>query len=337
MSLSPRPSRSPIAALVIGLLIASGCAHEPAFRAALPVEVDSQGKAIAIIGDLQQTPGFIRFIRRRENNLLDQRRLFDDLQAVVDDLSSLVIVGDLVYSARSSRDWAHFDTLVAPLAESIPVLPAIGNHDYPCFFIEFCVKSRISRGMLERFPWFVPGEPYAVESGDFLLLFLDSESRLEAQGLWLQDRLDSAAGRYAAALVFFHRPAFTNSLVFGAVPDRDVQQHVVPRLEQANLPVVAFSGHVHGFEHIVMTDIHYVTTAGGGGARGPLAEVRPFDRYRGPGCPQPEGDTVLRPFNYVLVRETGNQLTIDIRGFCRGDDAVRSLDTIEIPLAAIND
>jgi len=334
---SSRARRSPIAALVIGLFLSAGCAHQPAFQSMLPSDIDRDGKAIAIIGDTQQTPGFIRFTRRRENNLLDQRRLFDDLDAIVDELSSLVVVGDLVYSARSSRDWAHFDSLVAPLAASIPVLPAIGNHDYPCIFIEICFKSRISKGMLERFPWIVPGQPYAVESDDWLMLFLDSETGFEQQGEWLQERLDNAPGRFAAALVFFHRPAFTNSIVFGAVSDPDVQQHFVPRLEQANLPVVAFSGHVHGFEHLVVSNIHYVTTAGGGGARGPLAAERPFDRYRGPDCPQPKGGIVLRPFNYVLVREIDNRLTIDIRGFCRGDDGVRSLDTIEIPLAAIND
>jgi hypothetical protein len=258
--------------------------------------------------------------------------LIDDLQSNVGDLSSLVIVGDLVYSARSSRDWQHFDSLVEPIAASIPILPAIGNHDYPCIFIEFCFKSRISNGMLERFPWFVPGQPYAVESGELLLLFLDSETHFEEQGQWLEERLNDAAGRYAATLVFVHRPAYTNSLVFGAVPDPDVQQHFVPRFERARLPVVVFSGHVHGFEHIVMSGIHYLTTAGGGGARGPLADRRPFDQYRGPDCLQPKGE-VVRPFNYLLVRQEADVLTIDIRGFCGGEDAIRSLDTIEIPLA----
>ena len=74
-----RACRSPIAALLIGLALASGCAHEPAFRATLPVEAESPANAIAIVGDLQQTSGFVRFIRRREDNALDQQRLFNDL------------------------------------------------------------------------------------------------------------------------------------------------------------------------------------------------------------------------------------------------------------------
>jgi hypothetical protein len=316
----------------LAALILTGCAHEPAFRAELARAFEAEGKAIAIIGDLQQTSGLVRLVRRREDNRVEQRRLIDDLAARTDELAALVILGDLVYTARSARHWENFDGLVEPFVGSMPILPAIGNHDYPCYFIQLCRKSKISRGMLERFPWFEPGRPYAVESGDLLLLFLDSESALESQGIWLEDRLESAAAEYSAALVFFHRPAFTNSIDYGAKPDLDIQQHIVPRLEAAALPVVAFSGHVHGFEYIVRNGVRYVTSAGGGGPRGPLADERPFDSYRGPDCPQGNG-VVLRPFNYLLLREQPDRLTIEVQGFCRGDDAIRTLDTIEVPVS----
>jgi hypothetical protein len=214
----------------------------------------------------------------------------------------------------------------------MPILPAIGNHDYPCFMIEICNESKVSVGMLERFPWFSPGQPYAVTSGRLLLLFLDSESQLDSQSEWLNNRLAEAAGDYSAALVFFHRPAFSNSIDRGATGNPAVQQFIVPRLEAAKLPVVAFSGHIHGFEYIVRENVHYLTTAGGGGPRGPMAEERPFDRYAGRDCPQPNGDRVLRPFNYLLLRERPELLTIEVRGFCRGDGAVSRLDTIQIPI-----
>lgn len=316
----------------LAILALAGCAHEPAFRAELPTSFDSEGKTIAVIGDLQQTNALVRFVRRRENNRVEQRQLVNELATRVDELSALVIVGDLVYTARSARHWRNFDELVQPFAGSMPILPAIGNHDYPCVFIQLCVVTRVSEGMLERFPWLGPAQPYAVESGGLLLLFLDSESELERQGSWLADRLAQAPGTHRAVLVFFHRPAFTNSIDYGALPDLEVQRHIVPRLEQAELPVVAFSGHVHGFEYIVREGVHYVTTAGGGGPRGPIADERPFDRYRGPDCPQPDSDVVLRPFNYVLLREDNAQLTIDVRGFCRGDDGVRDLNRIAVPL-----
>jgi hypothetical protein len=318
------------AAVLAALASVAGCASAPAYRMALPAAVETQGKTIAVIGDLQLSPGIVRFMRRREHNALEQLVLFADLRERIDELGALVVVGDLVFSARSARDWRHFDALTAPFAERMPVLPAIGNHDYPCYFVELCRTDRIARGMRERFPWFEPGHAYAVDGGDVLLLFLDTESGLEAQGEWLEQQLAAAAGRYRAVLVFFHRPAFTHSIDRGAVGDPAVQAHVVPRLEAAPLPVVAFSGHVHGLEHIVENGVHYLTTAGGGGSRGPLGEERPGDRYGGPSCPQPAQGVVLRPFNYLLLRAMDSRLSVEIRGFCRGDAGVRVLDRAEI-------
>ena len=317
----------------LGLLaIAPGCAHEPAIRMALPESIASDGKAIAIIGDLQQTSAMARFVRRRENNEAEQQRLLADLHAQIDDLSALIVVGDLVFNARSSRQWAHFDSLAAPIAARIPVLPAIGNHDYPCWFVELCRTTVIARGMGERFPWFEPGKPYAVESGDLALLFLDSETGFEAQGEWLAAQLQAAPGQYAAALVFFHHPAYSNSIDRGAEGNTDVLAHFVPHLRAAGLPVVAFAGHIHGFEYIVRDGVHYVTTAGGGGPRGPMGEDRADDFYDGPSCRRERDGALLRPFNYALLQREADSIRIDVRGFCRADPEVRLLTTIEIPL-----
>jgi hypothetical protein len=313
-------------------LLLAGCAGEPAFRAVQPAALELDGRSIAVIGDLQQTSAIARLVRRREDNAAAQQRLLADLGARSGDLGALVVVGDLVFAARSRRDWSHFDTLVAPFAAAMPVLPAIGNHDYPCYLVQFCRSSVIARGMRERFPWFEPGQPYAVSSGRLLLLFLDSETGLAGQGAWLSEQLELAAGRFAAALVFFHRPAFSYSVDRGARGDPDVQRYLVPPLEAAALPVVAVSGHIHGLEYIVRGGVQYVTTAGGGGPRGPMGPRGEFDRYAGPECPQPDSGEVFRPFNYLLLTASAARLQIAIRGFCKGDAAVSDLATIEIAL-----
>ena len=273
----------------------------------------------------------VRFVRRRENTASEQARLIEDLRQRLGDLAALVIVGDLVYTARSDRHWRHFDSLVSSFAERMPVLPAIGNHDYPCYLVQFCRTTVIARGMSARFPWFEPGIPYAVDSGEFRLLFLDSESRIEEQGIWLSEQLEQMPNRYAAALVFFHRPPFSNSVDKGSEGNVDVQTFVVPALEAAEIPVVVFNGHIHGLEYIVRNGIHYLTTGGGGGPRGPMADERPLDRYQGPDCPQPRDRGIFRPFNYVILSTGSDGLVLDIHGFCRGDAAVRLLDRIEIP------
>jgi hypothetical protein len=310
----------------------AGCASLPAFDAALPTFVDTTDKTIAVIGDLQQTAAFVRFIRRRENNDRQQKMLIDDLSKYIDQLAALIIVGDLVYSARSRSDWRHFDTLVAPFAAHMPILPAIGNHDYPCFLIQWCRTGKMARGMRARFPWMEPGQPFSVDTGRLLLLFLDSESEFESQGRWLKDRLADAAGRFSAALVFFHRPAWSNSIDRGATGSAEVRQFIVPALNAAALPIVVFNGHVHGFEYRVRNGVHYVTTAGGGGPRGPMPAGPTPDDYQGDTCVRTRDGAILRPYNYVLLRERADKLEIEVRGFCRGDTEVRSLDRIEVDL-----
>ena len=309
----------------------TGCSVQPAFRAELPASLGTTPATIAVIGDLQQTSLAARVVRHRENNADAQLRLIADLDQHADGIGALVIVGDLVFSARSGSDWAHFDSLIAPFAARMPVLPAIGNHDYPCHFVELCSTKAIAPKMLERFPWFAPGRAYAVADGDLLMLFLDSETGIETQSDWLAGQLRDAVGHYRAALVFFHRPPYTNSIDRGAEGNAEVEAHVVPRLRAAGLPVVVFNGHVHGLEHLVRDGITYVTTAGGGGPRGPMPSGGPFDAYTGPVCTRPRDGATLRPFNYVLLRPEVTRLSIEIRGFCRGDEAVRTLETIAIP------
>ena len=326
-------ARLRVSVMLVGIgLIATGCVQAPSYRAELPQTITSDNETIAIIGDLQHTSWYVRFLRRREDNRPEQQVLLADLAAHKDELSSLVIVGDLVYAARSRSDWADFDRLIAPYIDAIPVLPALGNHDYPCIFIQVCNTTKLAKGIRQRFPWFEPGVPYAVVANDLLLLFLDSESHLQEQGAWLEQQLADASGRYAAALIFFHRPPFTNSIDFGAKPNLEVQEFVVPRLEAAQLPVVVFNGHVHGLEYIVKNGVHYVTTAGGGGPRGAMADERPLDFYSGPDCPQPGKDYDFRPLNYSLLHREADRLVVDIRGFCRGDAGVSMLDRIEVPL-----
>ncbi len=309
----------------------AGCAQAPAFRASLPSEIDQRDKAIAIIGDLQQTSGFVRAVRRREDNAQAQQRLISDLQRHADQLAALVIVGDLVYTARSKRDWAHFDSLIAPFAERMPILPAIGNHDYPCFLVQLCRNGRLAHGMAERFPWISPGQPFSTSAGRIRLLFLDSESQLETQSAWLRRQLEDAAGQFRAALVFYHRPAFSNSIDRGADGNEAVQRYVVPILNESPLPTIAISGHIHGFEHFIRDGVHHITTAGGGGPRGPMPTGPRADAYRGPDCISEAGE-VLRPFNYLLLRETAQAVHIEVRGFCGGDSDVRLLDAIEVEL-----
>lgn len=313
----------------------AGCAlwaPEPAFHGAVPSTAIDGSTTIAVVGDLQLTPAWIRSFRRREDNELEQRMLVADLTAHVASLGALVVVGDLVFTPRSNRDWTHFDSLVAPISARVPVLPAIGNHDYHCFPISLCNNKVIPRNVRRRFPWLAPGEPYALEYGDIGLAFLDSERDLDVQGAWLGEWIARGVGRLAAVIVFFHRPPYSNSIDLGARGDEEALRYVVPVVDGAELPAVVINGHIHGYEHLVVDGIHYFTTAGGGGPRGLLAAERPNDVYSGRDCRVNPDGTVLRPFNYLLVSRTSTGLDVEVRGFCKGESSIAVLESAHLPL-----
>jgi hypothetical protein len=332
-ALTARRAVASVAAVVFAAT--TGCARHPpadAFPIELPASLDAS-MPLAVIGDLQQTRAFVRWARNNESTADEQPVLIADLQQRTDEIAALVVVGDLVYTGGSRSDWGHFDGLVAPIARDVPVLPAIGNHDYYCVFMQKCVHHVVPKEFRLRFPWFAPGQPYAVPYGDVMLAFLDSETELEAQGEWLEERMAEWVPTYRAVLIFLHRAPFTNSVSRGAEPDLEVQEHIASRLENRNPLPVVIAGHIHGYEHLVIDDIHYVITAGGGGPRSWLAAERPNDVYEGPECARDELGQVQRPFNYLLIERRAAALAVTVRGLCSVADDADVLETFEIPLS----
>jgi hypothetical protein len=323
-----------LGALACAALLATGCALHPpadAFPVELPTSLDAS-RPLAVIGDLQQTRAFVRWAMKNESTANAQPVLITDLQARADEIAGLVIVGDLVYTGGSRSDWKHFDSLVAPIARAVPVLPAIGNHDYYCVFIQKCMHHVVPKEFRLRFPWFAPGQPYALAYGDVMLAFLDSETELEAQGVWLEERMREWAPTYRAVLIFLHRPPYTNVATGRAEPDLEVRERIAQRLRGASPLPVVIAGHIHGYEHLVIDDVHYVITAGGGGPRGWLAAEGPNDVYPGPDCARDELGLIQRPFNYLLIERGRASLAVTMRGFCFTEDRPEVLESFEISL-----
>ena len=317
------------------LITVCGCSAEPpagAFPVELPRGLSGEDKVIAVVGDLQMTPAFVRWVMRREFNGPEQEFLMADLQRRVGGLGAVVLVGDLVYNPASRNDWRRFDALVAPLAAEVPVLPAMGNHDYYCVLVVLCTQLVVPGNVLARFPWLEPGKPYAVAHDNVVLVFFDSEVALESQGQWLRGQLRDFESGFDAMLVFVHRPPHTESAVPGLEPDVRVQTQIVEALSETSLVPVVVSGHAHGYEHLFVDGIHHVVSAGGGGPRSMLSADRPHDVYRGRNCATSPSGGALRPFNYVLVTPSIEQMRIDVHGFCTGDATVDLLESFRVPL-----
>jgi hypothetical protein len=333
-TVAARACRVSSAALVIGAALCGCVALAP--RAPFPVQpppaISAEGRAVAVIGDLQMTSWLVRTIKRREFNRDEQALLLADLNERLGELAAVVLLGDLVYNARSRRDWAHFDALLRPAATRVPLLPAMGNHDYNCWFIHLCSQRIVPKNVRLRFPWLRPGQPYWVPFGNLVLVFLDSETALDAQGDWLSARLAEFEAQFSGIVVFAHRPPYTDSTASGLSPDPGVRAHIVPALKRTRMTPLLVSGHAHGYEHLLVDDINYVVSGGGGGPRSPLSADRPADQYTGRDCRDDISGQVLRPFNFLLLSNDSDALRVTVRGLCAADTKSATLDAFSIPL-----
>ena len=215
--------------------------------------------------------------------------------------------GDLVFYGDSAYDWARLDGELDVLrARSIPLFPALGNHE---------VTGRTSRALANyfaRFPLLEGRRWYDVPIGPVVFIVTDTnfasmtaEAR-QAQESWFLERL-AAADRDAAVelvVVVGHHPAYTNALSHG--PDTDVRERFVE--PSRRFPKVRFflAGHVHSYERFVMQGRVFVTSGGGGA---PLMSVRTgpdaayLDAFAG---------TRERSFHYLRMTITAHRASIDV-------------------------
>ncbi len=228
---------------------------------------------IIFLGDPQQTL-WIEKLLGREDNAEERTELFASLskECLAKKPDAVFFLGDLVGIGTSSRHWAEFSELIQPLRnQKIPLFTAIGNHDYFAFTK---ISLRNLRAHFETFPknqtW------YSTKIGDTAVIVLDSnQTRMTKvewtrQVQWYKNTLQNFEidSQVNLTVTVVHHPPYTNS---AHLKDSSiVQKAFVPLFESFKKSKIMMSGHVHGYEHFIKNDRHYVTSAGGGGPRGKL-------------------------------------------------------------------
>lgn len=294
-----------------------------------PVYADGPGDAsrpVAILGDTQRTL-WVERLQLREKNDLERARIVGDLARQRPGL--IAAVGDLVSVGWLRSEWESFDDLMEPIrARGIPLLPALGNHDY-------WGGARRALGHLQaRFPQLRRNRWYARRHGVLGLVWLDSNrgplgrDAWARQKLWLEEvlgEMDEDAA-VAAVLVFAHHPPFTNSAL--TRDEEHVQESFLPAFFGSRKALVFASGHVHAYERFWREGRTFLVAGGGGGPRVKLLagdHRRHDDLYSGPSP---------RPFHYVLVEPRESALIVSVHGFDKGEPAARSIDQFSLPFAS---
>ena len=124
------------------------------------------------------------------------------------DASALLIAGDLVDRGNERTNWDHFFLRAKGVFDVLPVMPAVGNHEY------LDRGPWLYRGVFalpENGPRGVPSDlVYSFEIGDAFIAVLDSTAAVtdpnqaKIQAEWLDEKLSKT--RKTWKLVMFHHP-----------------------------------------------------------------------------------------------------------------------------------
>ncbi|NOY27421.1 MAG: hypothetical protein GXP62_16265 [Oligoflexia bacterium] len=168
--------------------------------------------------------------------------------------------GDLVYQTSPTDTWVGWFRAMARLTTVAPLAVAVGNH-------EFEDQDEISV-MFDRL--LMPQGDGAgahfntTRAGPVRLILIDTETSDVNQITWLESALAEAAAddSLSAIIVGMHRPMYTGSSEWLQDATQRDQWHALFLKYGVRL---VLAGHVHGYEHWLVDDIHYVVDGGGGG------------------------------------------------------------------------
>jgi hypothetical protein len=161
------------------------------------------------------------------------------------DAGVLLIAGDLVDRGNERTNWDHFFLRASGVFEHLPVMPAVGNHEYldrgPWLFrTVFDLPRNGPRGI-------DPDLVYHFEYGDCFVAVLDStlavtdHAKARLQAKWLDECLTRT--RRTWKLVMFHHPLFASHPSRESPALRDIWEPVIDR-HRVDL---VLEGHDHAY------------------------------------------------------------------------------------------
>jgi len=242
----------------------------------------------------------------------------------------IVIGGDITYNGNDPNDWLTWDKeTIAWREQSIPVYPAIGNH-------ELHGDQKIAlANYFQRFPNLNDSEYYSLRAANVLLLILDSgiDENSGPQFDWLKKQLDEIPSDVDFVLVVLHHPPVTSShdhSPLGGGHDARPAEQALGAFLEATQPhvrarIVVIASHVHNYERHAHGGITYFVSGGGG------AHAYPIDRA--PGDPYPD-NRINYHYLDVVVDSTSMKFTMNRVELQNGKPVWTQPDSVTIQAVA---
>ena len=212
---------------------------------------------------------------------------------------ALFETGDLPFIGSSSADWAIFRAETEPWRrQSLPVYPAIGNHEVTTDF------NQGIRNYLAQFPRLKECRYYSALLGNVYLISIDEFTAIDQgsrQRAWLVSQLEHLPPQ--VDFVFFedHMPMVNDlqSEVAVGLPEpqeTDLRNLIQAESRRSRAKFIVLSGHIHNYERFDRDGVSYIITGGGGAKPYPIFVRGREDLYR---------DTRFPVFNYVVFQVQG--------------------------------
>jgi hypothetical protein len=207
-----------------------------------------------------------------------------------------VHTGDLVRDGADEEAWTRFFVNEAPLLASVPVFPAVGNHELykddnaENFRRFFVLPDHGRERRYYRFRW-----------GRVEMVALDGNGNFDEQARWLDEGVRKAeADGIKHVFVYLHQPPFSTGGHCGAAL---LERDWVDLFEHHPVVRAVFGGHDHCYERLERNGVRYFVTGGGGTRVYPEATACPSYDYAA-------RKSYLATHHFIRVKVAGDAVEI---------------------------
>ncbi len=193
--------------------------------------------------------------------------------------SFLVHAGDVVSNGGVVNDWEKFFDVSFNYLDFLPIISAIGNHDYykerfegiPESFFKYFRSSQDHKNatLFLNFPQFnllVHNTNY-----DFL-----SKKEIREQIKWMKAKLKKSEKQ---VVVVSHHPAFSSTLGHLTKDSKFIREKLAPIWEESGKVRLVLAGHVHMYERSEKDGITYINAGSAGGVFNPVRYKNPYSLF----------------------------------------------------------
>jgi hypothetical protein len=205
--------------------------------------------------------------------------------------------GDICRTGADEPSWMNFFKNEAPLIASLPVYPAVGNHE---------IYKDETGEHFKRF-FVLPDEGrtrhyYRMRWGRAVeLVALDGNGSFDEQTRWLREGLRKAEmDGVKHVFIYLHQPPFSTGGHCGAAVQ---EQDWVELFEKHHIVRAVFGGHDHCYERLERNGVRYFVAGGGGTRVYPEATACPSFDYAA-------RKIYAAQHHYIRVKVKGDEIDI---------------------------